>query len=404
MDIRLFIESFRKLENYCCREEYKGWDPYDGLNSGIFQAIPIIRDWDLARLAWIQSFKRNPVNLRELFLVPKEYNAKGLGLLLSAYCNIYNCQIKSGEEILCSNESVLLNIHFLADLLLSGQSKGYSGACWGYNFDWQAKRLFFFPKNTPTVVVTSFCCTALFKAYEITKEKKYLETAVSSANFILNDLKRTPSENGFLFSYSPLNGNNTVYNASLLGSSLLSRCYHYTNNEVCKKAAFNSAEACIAAQNSDGSWFYGGVPGQKWIDSFHTGYNLENLAIYQYFTGDRSFSNEIEKGFDFYLKNFFLDDGMPKYYNNKIYPIDIHCPAQLFVTLSILKKFEPNKVLADKVMGWTIHTMQDRSGYFYYQIRRGINSRIPYMRWSNAFMLYGMSYYLLSKCLKNEEY
>ena len=30
------------------------------------------------------------VNFRKLFLVPKDYNAKGIALLLSGYCNLYN--------------------------------------------------------------------------------------------------------------------------------------------------------------------------------------------------------------------------------------------------------------------------------------------------------------------------
>ena len=73
--------SFLALKNYCENEQYKGWDPYDGLNSKVFQALPL-KHWDLARLAWIQAFKRNPINLRQLFLIPKEHNAKGVGLLL----------------------------------------------------------------------------------------------------------------------------------------------------------------------------------------------------------------------------------------------------------------------------------------------------------------------------------
>lgn len=40
-------------------------------------------------------------------------------------------------------------IEELAELLISLQSKGYSGACWGYNFDWQARRLFLFPNSRP---------------------------------------------------------------------------------------------------------------------------------------------------------------------------------------------------------------------------------------------------------------
>ena len=65
-------------------------------------------------------------------------------------------------------------------------------------------------------------------AYEITK-KKFLEVALDSANFIINDLNRTKASNGFIFSYSPFD-DTVVYNASLLGSRLLSRSYFYTKN------------------------------------------------------------------------------------------------------------------------------------------------------------------------------
>ncbi|MGD9931957.1 MAG: hypothetical protein AB7U05_18200, partial [Mangrovibacterium sp.] len=107
-----------------------------------------------------------------------------------------------------------------------------------------------------------------------------------------------------------------------------------------------------------------------------------------------SFAGNIEKGFEFYIKSFFLEDGTPKYYHNRVYPIDIHCPAQLFVTLHRLNRFEEHRELAGKVIQWTIENMQDKKGYFYYQIKRGFSSKIPYMRWSNAFMFYAMSYWM----------
>ena len=98
---------------------------------------------------------------------------------------------------------------------------------------------------------------------------------------------------------------------------------------------------------------------------------------------------------NFILNNFFTDQGVPKYYHNKTYPIDIHCPGQLPVTLSVLGKIESYKELVDKVLFWTIKNMQDKKGYFYYQIKKGISSKIPYMRWSQAFMFYAFSYYFL---------
>jgi len=396
----MFISVFNALKSYCESQNFAGWDPYDGLNSRVFRATPL-RHWDLARLAWIQGFKRSPINFRRLLLVPKQHNAKGIGLFLTGYCNLYKAQQASGRDDFGTRDELLAKINYLANLLITLQSKGYSGACWGYNFDWQARRLFLFPKNTPTVVATTFCATALLEAYEITKNEEWLQTALSAARFVMNDLQRTPKSNGFLFSYSPIEGNNTVYNASLLGSKLLSYCYHYTGNEEMKVAAMQSVQACVDAQQTDGSWLYGELPVQSWIDSFHTGYNLDALAAYQKFTGDTRFSAAIEKGFEFYIQNFFLDDGTPKYYHNKTYPIDIHCPGQLFVTLSRLEKSHHHRALVEKVLQWTIQHMQHKKGYFYYQIRKGISSKISYMRWGNAFMFYALSFYNLQTYTKH---
>ena len=395
--MRDIFESFAALRSWCEAERFKGWDPYDGLNSKIFQILPFFRKSALCRLIMIQGFKRCPVNIRRIALVPKEYNAKGIGLFLQGYCNLYKAVSARPEleEKLGSKEEILSRVHELARLLISLQSKGYSGACWGYNFDWQARRLFLFPKFTPTVVATSFCATALMEAYEVTGDRHYLDTALSSAEFIIKDLHRTPCSGGFLFSYSPLKGNDTVYNASLLGSRLLSYCYRYTHNEEYKELAEQSVKACCAAQESDGSWVYGMLPVQSWKDSFHTGYNLDGLIAYQELCNDTTYSEAIRKGFDYYIANFFEADGTPKYYNDRTYPIDIHCPGQLLVTLARMHRYDEYKELVDKVLDWTIGHMQDRRGYFYYQIKPGISSRIPYMRWSNAFMFCALSYRLL---------
>lgn len=391
------IDSFRLLREYCEREGFKGWDPYDGLNSKVFQALPFLKKSALCRLVVIQGFKRCPINLRRIALVPKEYNAKGIGLFLSGYCNLYNA-VKANPKLansLGSAESLKTQINELAELLISLQSNGYSGACWGYNFDWQARRLFLFPKFTPTVVATNFCATALMEAYEITGEKKYLEIALSAANFVIKDLHRSDYKDGFLFSYSPLQGNDTVFNASLLGSRLLSFCYKYTGNEEYRKLAEQSIKACCAGQKENGAWVYGMLPVQSWVDSFHTGYNLDALIAYQEQTADDKYNKYIEKGFEYYIQNFFEADGTPKYYDNRTYPIDIHCPGQLLVTLARLHKTEEYKNIAEKVINWTIRNMQDKKGYFYYQLKPGVSSKISYMRWSNAFMFNALSHYIL---------
>jgi len=368
--LKLFVES----------EEYAGWDPFDGLNSEVFKKLPI-KSSRYFRLAWLQAFKISPINLRPLLRVPKQHNNKGLGLFLSGYCNLY----KDGNY-----DDVIKN---LITLLKDNVSKGYSGACWGYNFDWQA-RAFFQPKNTPTVVATSFIANALLDVYEITGNDELVVLARSACDFVLNDLYKTfDSENNYCFSYSPLD-KTSVFNASLLGSRLLSRVSSYTNEDKLLESAYKSVKYTVNYQKDDGSWPYGTLPFHQWIDNFHTGYNLECLSEYQKYSGDYSLSENIQKGLEYYLSTFFTNEGIPKYYNNSVYPIDVHAPAQLIVTLYRMKSLRSNKDLIDRVINWTFDNMWDDRGFFYYQKRSSWTSKIPYMRWAQAWMFYGLSYYI----------
>lgn len=386
-------KSAELLLEYCEQEQFKGWDPYDGLNSRVFKSLGLNRI-PFFRLAWIQLFKRNPFNLRRLLLVPKGYNPKGIGLFLSGYSKLLLAVDKANSQEV---ERLKSKVHTLAKLLISLQSQGYSGACWGYNFDWQARGGLFFPSGTPTVVATTYAAFGLFDAYEATGEKRYLETAITSAKFVLNDLSRDYREDGtFLFSYSVTKGNNTVYNASLLGSKLLSRVYHYTGDKNLIEVAKGSVQAVINAQEEDGSWVYGELEIQSWKDSFHTGFNLECLSEYMKFSGDHSIEQAVQKGLDYYLNNFFTDKGVPKYYHNGTYPIDIHSPAQLVVTLASLGLIQEKSALLQKVLDWTIRNMQSSEGDFYYQIKPRFTTKIPYMRWSQAWMAHSLIVYKVS--------
>ncbi len=382
--------ALNRLQAYCEAENFKGYDPYDGLNSRFFQAIPLLSTHRISRLAWIQFFKRSPLNLRSATGIKKDYNPKAMGLFLSSYCNLYHAEAK---------QEYLDRCNFFIEKINGSVSKGFSGACWGYNFDWQA-RAFFQPKNTPTVVASTFIANALLDAYDITKDRQLLATARSTCDFILKDLNRTYDANkNFSFSYSPLD-KSVVFNASLLGSRLLSRVYSYTKENELAEAAKRSVDYCCAYQREDGSWGYGTLPFHQWVDNFHTGYNLECIAEYMKFSGDKTYSNNVKHGYDYYIKTFFTPEGIPKYYNNSIYPIDIHAPAQMVITLARLGKFKEDKAVMDNVLNWTVDKMQSPKGFFYYQVNKYFSSKIPYMRWAQAWMFYALSTY---KKLENSE-
>lgn len=385
------VKSLAALKKYCEAENFKGYDPYDGLNSRLFKALPFVGRSAVARLVWIQLFKRMPFNLRPLVGIAKDYNAKGIGLFLDGYLTLLEAVRKRPEleARLGSADELRATAGRLADLLVSLRAEGFSGAAWGYNFPWQCRREFLFPANEPTVVATNFCAGALLRAADEFGRDDWRRCALSSARFVVDDLRRTPHKGGFIFSYSKMPGNDTIYNASLLGSRLLCLCAAAgaENAAELRELARASVMACCADRRPDGSWTYGVKPVTGWVDSFHTGYNLDGIAAYEQTTGDMSFHDDLEKGLAYYVATFFDPaTGQASYYNDRTYPIDIHCPGQLPVTLSRTGTYARHAVLARKVLHHAIDTMQAPEGYFYYQLKKGGSSHISYMRWSNAFM------------------
>ena len=75
-----FDYSFSKLENYLISENFKGYDPYDTLNS--FIPFKILGNFFSVLATQIQ--KRNPINIRRFIGIKKEINPKAFALFLSS--------------------------------------------------------------------------------------------------------------------------------------------------------------------------------------------------------------------------------------------------------------------------------------------------------------------------------
>ena len=142
------------------------------------------------------------------------------------------------------------------------------------------------------------------------------------------------------------------------------------------------------------------MPFHQWIDNFHTGYNLECIYRYQEVSGDLSFQKNIDKGLDYYLNTFFTKEGISKYYNNKTYPIDIHAPAQLIVTLRKLDVLNKNRRLVDRVLLWTVENMQSPKVIFIIKRRNGVLLKFHTCSWAQSWMFYAFTYYFLEFRLK----
>ena len=368
-----------KLLAHCRSENWAGYDPYDALTSRYLAKVPLLNS-RLPRLALTQILKRSPINIRHIAQVPKAQNPKALALFLSAFL-----QMKY-EDLPDRDDLIRYMVTRLADL----RSKEVSYDCWGYSFPWQARNILV-PQGAPNVVCTAFVATSLLDAHDQGSDDRCLGMAVSAAEYMVNDLYWSDGEAAG-FSYPMPHIKSHTYNANLLAAALLCRVARVTNDGKFLAPALRAARFAVSKQREDGSWYYGESPKSRWIDNFHTGYNLGALQSMARDLESNEFDASIRRGFEFYRTNFFREDGAPKYFHNQAYPLDIHCVAQSILTLLAFKDLDSSNVeLAHSVFDWAMKHMWDDRGFFYYRVLRLLTIRTSYMRWSQAWMLLALS-------------
>jgi hypothetical protein len=374
----LLAESLRKLEAHLLREQFRGYDPYDALTSPLFR-LPVLRSSKWIRIAAEQALKRSPYNFRRLLRIPKGYNPVTLALVLEA--SVYRT-LGEPERADVHRARALDCIEDIRRL----QTPGFSGACWGYDFPWEA-RYGHLPAKTPTIVATGLVTNALFVAYRRLGAEEAFTLCQSAARFVLDDLPRTPGPDGtFCWAYFP-SDEQRVLNATMKGARLCAQVYSVTGDDSYREPAKQTAEYVARQQRPDGSWPYSVGDTRGWADTFHTAYVLDAFDAYEEYTGDESFRGVKQRGWELYRSSFFENDQIPKYYVNELYPVDATACAQSMLTLCRFGDLQTARAVAE----WTIRTMQCPDGHFAYQVRRRRTVRIPYMRWSSAYMYAGLS-------------
>ncbi len=375
----LMLDSIHRLDAWLERHDYSAYDPFDGLGSWL-RPLAVGK---LGRQVLQQGIRRFPVNLRPLLGVKPSVSSKGFGYLARGYLKLHRA---TGEEKYLAKAKMCL------DWLKTHASREYGGMSWGNHFDYQS-RAFYLPKGMPTIVWVAHIGHAFVDAWEATKDEQYLDVARQACEFILTGLERRPDGQGVCLSYVP-GAYRAVHNANVLGAALLSRVYQHTGRDELRDVASKAVDYTVGAQLPDGAWWYGEADFFHWVDNFHTAYVLDSIWWYMSATGDRRHAAAFERGADFFVANFFLPDGTPKYYAKQVMPLDIQCASQAIETLVLLarERNEPAlRALARKVAGWTVANMQDPSGYFYFRRLPMIINKTPTLHWGQATMLHALS-------------
>jgi len=372
--------SLLKVEKWVENHDYKSYEPFDGLTSYL---RPITFGTVIGERLLQQLVRQAPINLRPVLGVKPLESTKGRGYMAWGYLKRFN--VIKRKEYMDKAEKCL-------DWLLKNKSPGFEKPSWGNHFDFTS-RSGKLPKNEPIIVWTSLIGQVFLDAFEKTGDKRKLKIAEKICGWIL-DLPRELTDRGNCISYVAYT-QSSIHNSNMLGAAMLARTARFNGNKNLKKVAKEAMEYSCSRQLQNGAWYYGEKENTRWIDNFHTGYNLDSLKCYIESTGDKTYEKQLKRGFNFYKKTFFESDGRPRYYDKRVYPVDIQCASQAIDTLAEFSDYDDEAiVLGRKVAKWTIENMQDEKGFFYYRQLPGIKAKTPMLHWGQATMYKALAHLL----------
>jgi len=381
-------DSIAKLDLWLDHTGYAGFDPYD--IKGLKPILKLIhlgqknRPFEILRELVFELFNHYPLFFRKIFRIQPQINAKAMGLIANAYLDLAR---------LDNNNRYFKKSAECISWLNNNYSSDYPGMSWGYPFDWQSKKLI--PRNTPNGIVTTAVAEAYWNWYKYNDDETYLAKCIKICEFLSTLPHAEVGESGICFAYTPL-FQNYVHNLNLFVAEFLLKMGYKTDRKSWIDLAMRAVYYTIENQNSNGSFDYNGPPESpsNFVDNYHTGFVLRMLLSIWQLSGDNKIFNALNRGFQFYLDNFFEENRIPKLLPDRKYRIDIHSCAESILCLSVLSNIFPQGVpIAQNVADWTIDHFQDPSGYFYYAYfksrftGRKFQSNIPYMRWGQAWML-----------------
>lgn len=290
----------------------------------------------------------------------------------------------------------------LAEELLRYSIPGFSGYCWGYPFEWQHSQGLM-PKNTPLITATPYCFEAFLRLFDVTGEDRYLDISHSIAEFVFEDLNDTPfDENAMAGSYTPYD-HGMVVNASAYRAFVLFEATYRFGVEAYADKAWGNLKFILNSQGKDGSWLYAiNSPTEVFIDHFHTCFVLKNLYKINLLIKDNSVRQAIENGYEYYRRELFDQNGIPKSFaiqpRMQINHLEMYNIAEAISLSVLLREQIPDAFnFANSLTYLVCNCYQHRLGYF---ITRtyigGLKHKLPFLRWPQAQLFYALTNFLIA--------
>lgn len=288
-------------------------------------------------------------------------------------------------------------IHFL-EVLKQTRSPGFADYCWGYPFDW-VTRNGELKIHTPFITTIPYVFEALLQVNKLQPRDEWKEIMASVVRFVTTEIKDQPyPAGGNTCSYMPNQEFNVVNASSYRATMLVSAAKFFDDDDLLQIAAAN-VDFVLVTQNPDGSWPYAKDGARDFVDHFHTCFVMKGLAKIYHATGDRRIYDALARGLDYYQKNLFSEEGMPRPFSRAprltVYQCELYDCAECINLCLLLRKEFPQleKTLETVVAGILNNWIKPDGSFRSRKLMFGWDN-VPMHRWAQSQMFRALAYYL----------
>jgi len=298
-----------------------------------------------------------------------------------------------------TGEAVYLKraIHFL-DELEKSRCPNFKEFCWGYPFNW-ITRNGIIKAGTPLITTTPYAYEAFLQINNLQAREEWRNVLESITRHVCDDIKDFKfSETASTCSYTPCD-HGGVINASAYRAFTLVSASEYLGDKWLQEAAGRNLNFVLENQNADGSWPYAVDGVRDFVDHFHTCFVMKALAKIYFLSSDERCLNALARGVDYYVKNLFGENGMPRPFSKAprltVYKSELYdCAECINLCLLLRTLFPPLQRTLEIVVAGILEYWLKPDGSF--RSRKLIFGwdNVPMHRWAQSQMFRALAFYL----------
>jgi hypothetical protein len=299
-------------------------------------------------------------------------------------------------------------VHFL-EVLKETRCPNQDEYCWGYPFDWETRNGTF-RGATPLITTEPYAYEAFSQVYALDGNPGWLRVMRSIAKHAFEsyrDLETAPGTASCAYTPAPDDPCGVV-NASAYRAFLLTRAGIELSEPKYLEVARRNMNFVLSCQNADGSWYYSTDGERDFVDHFHTCFVMKALAKIEQLTGDSRCADAIERGVNYYVKNLFDADRLPKPFSKRprltVYRNELYdCAECINLGVLLQGRFPELDAIVSGVVNDVLARWQKSDGSF--RARRLLLGwdNVPMHRWAQSQMFRSLAFFLSRQLNKSQD-